>query len=697
MAKPPSSQQTPDIRDDSLNTTPATRTRSLDLWSNPEEISEETPIQNVFSDEFSVEPLDGFNSTRSSLSETTPRNIPPMPSSEETAPPIVSPFGDNADILLTEMIPVPDVPSNSDKIRHGPRERNSIARPLSTSSGNSVDPYSARRSISTSSRFSMPRPMSPYRGQTGPSQPYAMYPQGIGVTRTLSTSTVSTFRPPERSFIAAAPPQHPYAMYSQNTVPEEAVDEPQNPVIPIGFSSQSRGYQLPTSHTPNEVGDIVGPDGHTEQLPPYSRYPASPPSKQELLADDQNDAVPQPPVPEESPTPRRLTSEVSITDNTASTETDSSDHSSDSVKEKLSQKGQRKVCCGIPLWMFFLVAAVLLLGTIIGGVIGGLLGSQQTTKRNPPTTTSPTATVTVTAGTLDAIPGPTDLGVLPPLPTGKFVVPANTLQNYSSKCLSNGVYDSSWQCRTTGQFDCQIDVDKDDKATIILSSHNVTGSFFYGAQPPIFRDPDHTLSLMLDKTNISLGPAFFFYTQLDKLMIIPEDEFPKSPSKRGIDGASLSSRYWPGLRQKVAASPGDRPWFCWWNSTLLEAFIYVNETSSAAASSKLSTGAMPTQTSVPRAKRTFGTRNDIVIPEYSYYPRAIKIEEMRYASHGQPAYCEQMLVMDDRSLYRVSQDQIPILEAYTSTDAPFPSENSKSLARRNNFDEVGCFCQYFYV
>jgi hypothetical protein len=99
--------------------------------------------------------------------------------------------------------------------------------------------------------------------ETGPSHPYGMYPQHT-MARTSSVATASTDRQPHRS-MSLQRPTHPYAMYSQSGINED-MDEP-----------------LPTE--PGEEQDIIGPDGHTEQLPPYSRYPDEGPTKASLAAE----------------------------------------------------------------------------------------------------------------------------------------------------------------------------------------------------------------------------------------------------------------------------------------------------------------------------------------------------------------------------------------------------------------------------
>lgn len=377
-----------------LNTRDESQTqgRSLTIPLSLETSSgDRSPIQNVFSDEFSLEPLDQFNSNRSSFatgsSTAADSPVSPISTNEDRPSSMISPFDDNATPSPIETEAPREFSATADHRRYVPVETNQVARNGSVSSATPSNPPSTRRSYSPS-RYSIPRAMSPYRGQTRPSHPYAMYPQGIGVSRSQSTSTVSTIRPPERNFVAAAPPQHPYAMYSQNTVPEEASDAPPNSPIPIGFPNQNQPYQVPSTQAHNEVGDIVGPDGHTEQLPPYSRYPESIPAKQEIVNEEEIEAVLTPGSDETTVASPELLPTHATPRERQNTNPEPDDPSG-GFKERLAKKGQKKICCGIPLWMFFLVAGVLLLGTVIGGVIGGLLGSQQGAKRQPVTSSTP--------------------------------------------------------------------------------------------------------------------------------------------------------------------------------------------------------------------------------------------------------------------------------------------------------------------
>jgi hypothetical protein len=129
--------------------------------------------------------------------------------------------------------------------------------------------------------------------ETGPSHPYGMYPQDT-MAHTPSVAAPSTDPQPRRS-ISLQRPTHPYAMYSQSGLDEgldegPPVESPHPPVppiqttIPLGFPGLNNGYHRVLGPD-GEEQDIIGPDGHTEQLPPYTRFPEEGPTKASLAAE----------------------------------------------------------------------------------------------------------------------------------------------------------------------------------------------------------------------------------------------------------------------------------------------------------------------------------------------------------------------------------------------------------------------------
>ena len=165
-------------------------------------------------------------------------------------------------------------------------------------------------------------------------------------------------------------------MFPQNTVPEEDDAPLAQATIPLGFPGMGQQYQR-TAQNRDDIADIVGSDGHVEELPPYSRYadavaPKERPSSISVAAvstDLPREASPLP----QSPHIHYAGDDVEL-NNTVSGNTDSD--SSGSFKEKVRQKSRRKICCGMPCWFFFIIVAVLLVGVIIGAAIGGVVGSK---------------------------------------------------------------------------------------------------------------------------------------------------------------------------------------------------------------------------------------------------------------------------------------------------------------------------------
>jgi len=158
----------------------------------------------------------------------------------------------------------------------------------------SPSPLSHRTSVSSTASFATTsNGENPFEMGTGPSHPYGMYPQNT-MARTPSIATTSTARQPHRS-MSLQRPTHPYALYSQSGL-DEALDhdaplEPARPAvppiqtaIPLGFPGLGTGYHRVLGPD-GEEQDIIGPDGHTEQLPPYSRYPEEGPTKASLAAE----------------------------------------------------------------------------------------------------------------------------------------------------------------------------------------------------------------------------------------------------------------------------------------------------------------------------------------------------------------------------------------------------------------------------
>lgn len=271
-----------------------------------------------------------------------------------------------------------------------------------TPSGNYVP--ITHRSLSSTSSGQFARTGSQRLGAAGPGHPYAMYPQGT-LARTASVATSSTARP-GRSTPRPTGPQHPYSLYPQgvNDDLDDDHEDVQNSV-PIGFPGLGQSFQRQRGPD-GEEQDIVGYYGHTEQLPPYSRYPDDGPEKQPLLP------VPDPPEashshapvqgtdpsmplmtaqiePVQQP-PQSMTDESELTRQASnasrssenllggSPSTRSSELSKKAWSEKSWKERRKTPVCGVPCWWYIVAVGVILFILVVsGGAVGGFVAGQR--------------------------------------------------------------------------------------------------------------------------------------------------------------------------------------------------------------------------------------------------------------------------------------------------------------------------------
>lgn len=231
------------------------------------------------------------------------------------------------------------------------------------------------------------RSESPYQGPSGPSFPYQMYPQNTRVARTMSVATTSTAAIRERPYDGPAGPTHPYGMYPQSISPDAPEAIPT--AIPVGFPGLNNDYQRRIGPEGEEAADIIGPDGHTEQLPPYTQYP------DDAIARKVRGGVPAPALAvgagglglatrnpefdsprEEVPSPLLRTDRYSMVSHGSSQQTTIVAREAAPEKPELKhwQKvAKRKVCGIVPIWVFFIMGLTLLLFVaILAGVLTAL-------------------------------------------------------------------------------------------------------------------------------------------------------------------------------------------------------------------------------------------------------------------------------------------------------------------------------------
>ncbi|KAL6705754.1 hypothetical protein ACN47E_006391 [Coniothyrium glycines] len=675
-----------------------------------------------------------------------------------------------------------------------PERRHSLARAsYSHTHAAFRDSVSSTGSFATTSHSE-----NPFEPGTGPSHPYGMYPQHT-MARPASVATTVTDQQPHRS-MSLQRPTHPYAMYSQSGLAdEEPLEEsPRPPVpqiqtaIPLGFPGRNAAYHRVLGPD-GEEQDIVGPDGHTEQLPPYSQYPEEGPTKASMAAQASASRVVSAPLqiadPEDplmtpvspvsplssisfstptlptqpllpSVTPARLppqrpetqTGNVATTTsayaNTIPAEpSESSSASLLTTENSFSEKAEpedakvswrkRKLWGKVPMGIFVIVIILLFvfaiaLGTAIGTLVVKKHGGKDKDRRPP--YEQPQSQITGPNGTLfGAYPISTPPG-LPPLPTGAFALPLGIPQESNPGCLTQASQYSAWSCKLTfAPLVITVNSTSNGQFASMAQGGSVpNGATLYGLQTPLL--DMQSMDLVIDLDYKAYGPSWHFAARYDKLVVLRSEELSAAGgfSRRQED---------KGFRQRFQVRPGDNPWYCFWNHTYIEAYIYSQDNSSAASGTSfptgwattspgptsLNTGAVVAATAAtapmippftsssptagaavtpPAAVRRDAQLDPAALPRIQPYPRIVKIEERRLPDSPQP-YCQKMVLLDDGQIAPAPngkdsptriwlQESDPSYEDFINAQ-PSQSGNSK----RDEFQKRGdpadaCHCQWMF-
>ena len=230
----------------------------------------------------------------------------------------------------------------------------------------------ARRSVSSASDFAGSQ--SPMSIGEGPSHPYGMYPQGLAMSRTASVA--SSARPFSNSTPARGP-THPYTLYTQN-VGESAPGGTQQNSIPLGFVGSNQNYHRRIGPE-GEEADIIGADGHAEQLPPYSQYPDEMIHKTVVagglpVIGEQRAEEGTPTSPDEVNSPPAQRATTIANSETGLTQSDSDEKGSG---HKISKVNWRMKVFGLPLWSILMIfILIVFIAVICGAVLGAVIAQR---------------------------------------------------------------------------------------------------------------------------------------------------------------------------------------------------------------------------------------------------------------------------------------------------------------------------------
>jgi len=160
---------------------------------------------------------------------------------------------------------------------------------------------------------------------------------------------------------------------------------PQVPAIQVGFPGRNANFHRQLGPD-DEEQDIIGPDGHTEQLPPYSKYPNENEKALAALAT----GIPASPTPshesEEALAPSAQPPSQTSQDHAEHppSETAGSDTTASASEKSWKEKNWRerwktKVLYRLlPCWLLVIAMGCLVfVGIVIGGAIGGFLAKEK--------------------------------------------------------------------------------------------------------------------------------------------------------------------------------------------------------------------------------------------------------------------------------------------------------------------------------
>ena len=331
------------------------------------------------------------------------------------------------------------------------------------------------------------------------------------------------------------------------------------------------------------------------------------------------------------------------------------------------------------------------------------------------------ASATMTT-TIDASAFATPPTNIPKLPTGTYQLPLSTPTALPNTCVDPSLSDA-WSCQfppLINPYQMQVSFigganPAADNDILLGWGNNSMDYLSYGAQPPVLHRPQ-LMFIARDTYDPKMGPAWIFQNFYDKLVIVEEHKLaPPAPnSKREahlLEKGTLSD-----FTRKGVAMPGDYPWFCYWNNTFLEVFLYVNDTSAAGASMTTSTAAATTTANSygwsPAPVGGQGSWNVLPSPPnfLPYYPKVVKIQERRIPSEDLiiPPYCVKKHIngngdvepfldaLGNTVTIQLNETEPPIVEPLTKRGAVlYESETySQDLSERSASAPGTCACAW---
>lgn len=227
------------------------------------------------------------------------------------------------------------------------------------------------------------------------------------------------------------------------------------------------------------------------------------------------------------------------------------------------------------------------------------------------------------------------------------------------------------------------------------------------------------------------GPAWFFQEPFTKVVVVPGkvwDNGDRSIKRWSLWGDRRNSRRSADIWYGGIAPASAKPWFCYWNNTILEGFIYVTQNSSGSTQSVSSEYHSPssptgyfdppaTASSVDGKNLPFAAISSFPSPDSAMptgssrkrqtsdpdqlaaYSKDVKIEERRDPNNGIQPYCVHMQIMNDGTAQPLPEPSITL----TETEPDYDQSNYQSnrlrqkrgdLWEREDSSTSACECEW---
>ena len=177
-------------------------------------------------------------------------------------------------------------------------------------------------------------------------------------------------------------------MYHQDTAPEGENDPliASTDIASVGFPGLRQQYARRLGPDGEDADDIIGPDGHTEQLPPYTRWPdrrgetRSSQAKERIIptvevSPPSSPDMPWTATPTASMSDALLPGHVRSDGDATAVESQNISPEIGSTREKWTVRSKKRTCFGrLPYWLVcLLIIGLVLVAAFLGVLIGRVL------------------------------------------------------------------------------------------------------------------------------------------------------------------------------------------------------------------------------------------------------------------------------------------------------------------------------------